>query len=119
MDRKSCLRSLAVLPITAFAGKFSIQQSKLMNMELNDLNKITDQLGPSDKMPVLFVGHGNPMNAITKNSYSETWAKMGKELPLPRAILCISAHWLTSGTAVTMTDRPETIHDFGGFPDKL
>lgn len=73
----------------------------------------------SDKMPVLFVGHGNPMNAITDNIYRKSWTEMGQQLPVPKAILCISAHWLTRGTAVTMTDHPQTIHDFGGFPQEL
>jgi 4,5-DOPA dioxygenase extradiol len=73
----------------------------------------------TDKMPVLFVGHGNPMNAITDNLYSQTWQALGKKLTTPKAILCISAHWLTQGTAVTMAEHPKTIHDFGGFPDAL
>ncbi len=88
-------------------------------MELNDLNKIASNFGTSEQMPVLFVGHGNPMNAITNNEYSKSWAEIGKTLTLPKAILCVSAHWLTNGTAVTMTDYPKTIHDFGGFPDEL
>lgn len=88
-------------------------------MNLNELNTVTGNFGQSDKMPVLFVGHGNPMNAITNNSYRKTWVEIGKNLPFPKAILCVSAHWLTKGTSVTMTDKPETIHDFGGFPDEL
>jgi 4,5-DOPA dioxygenase extradiol len=72
------------------------------------------------KMPVLFVGHGNPMNAIEKNSFSETWKVLGKSLPKPKAILSISAHWLTYGeTMITSMDMPRTIHDFGGFPKSL
>lgn len=107
MNRKDFLRSLALLPL---AGT---------SMELNDLNKLSEFFGTTDQMPVLFVGHGNPMNAITENAYSKSWAQMGRKLPEPRAILCISAHWLTNGTAVTMTDKPKTIHDFGGFPEPL
>ncbi len=69
-------------------------------------------------MPVLFVGHGNPMNAITENEFTEGWRRMAQHLE-PRAILCISAHWETRGTRVTMTPKPRTIHDFGGFPREL
>ncbi len=70
-------------------------------------------------MPVLFVGHGSPMNGIELNSFSSTWVDLGKAIPRPRACLCISAHWLTVGTHVTAMQMPPTIHDFGGFPDEL
>jgi 4,5-DOPA dioxygenase extradiol len=70
-------------------------------------------------MPVLFVGHGTPMNAIEDNDFSRGWREVGKVLPRPRAILCISAHWETWGALVTATDKPRTIHDFGGFPGAL
>ena len=73
----------------------------------------------SQKMPVLFIGHGNPMYAIEPNVYSHAWEELGKSLPKPKAILAISAHWLTEGTSVTAMEQPETIHDFGGFPQKL
>ena len=70
-------------------------------------------------MPVLFVGHGNPMYAIEENEFVYSWRKLGESLPRPKAILCISAHWETNGTFVTAMSNPPTIHDFGGFPQEL
>src|ERR1035438_9247269 len=70
-------------------------------------------------MPVIFFGHGNPMNAISQNVYTEAWARIGQELPRPKAILSLSAHWYTSQTGVTINTAPRTIHDFGGFPREL
>lgn len=70
-------------------------------------------------MPVLFVGHGNPMNAIETNEFTRQWVILGETLPRPKAILCISAHWETKGTYVTAMQKPQTIHDFGGFPQAL
>jgi 4,5-DOPA dioxygenase extradiol len=71
------------------------------------------------KMPVLFLGHGNPMNAIEDNEFVRGWVDMGKSLPKPASILCISAHWETRGTNITAMKMPPTIHDFGGFPKEL
>src|SRR5690349_3199077 len=67
----------------------------------------------------IFVGHGNPMNALQVNAYTEAWRRIGEELPRPEAILSVSAHWFVPGTSVTAVDAPRTIHDFGGFPREL
>jgi len=71
------------------------------------------------RMPVVFVGHGNPMNAIEANDFHASWRQLGRSLPQPKAVLCISAHWETDGVSVTAGARPETIHDFHGFPRQL
>ena len=80
----------------------------------------TKGLGEEEvKIPVLFIGHGSPMNAIEDNEFSLRWQQMGKEIPTPKAVVVISAHWLTKGTLVTAMPNPKTIHDFGGFPQAL
>lgn len=87
---------------------------------LSSLSTFASGLKDSAKLiPVLFIGHGSPMNAIEDNEYSQAWEKLGKALPLPKAVLCVSAHWLTKGTFVTAMEKPKTIHDFGGFPQAL
>lgn len=70
-------------------------------------------------LPAFFFGHGNPMNAIASNGYTEAWRRLGQEMPRPKAILSISAHWFVPGTGVTISTAPRTIHDFGGFPSEL
>jgi 4,5-DOPA dioxygenase extradiol len=71
------------------------------------------------RMPIIFLGHGNPMNAISKNDYTQAWSDLGRKLPKPKAILSISAHWYIPGVALTAMADPQTIHDFGGFPEQL
>ncbi|WP_449369428.1 4,5-DOPA-extradiol-dioxygenase [Aestuariibaculum sediminum] len=88
-------------------------------MSLKDLDKMTADLNNTSKMPVLFLGHGSPMNAIEDNEFVSSFRKLGQELTKPHAILCISAHWETKGTHVTAMQHPRTIHDFGGFPQAL
>ena len=88
-------------------------------MKLNDLKNITDGFTSSDIMPVLFTGHGSPMNGIEENIFTDYWKKLGREIAKPTAVLCISAHWLTRGTRITAMNFPKTIHDFGGFPQEL
>jgi 4,5-DOPA dioxygenase extradiol len=107
MDRKSFLKSLALLP---FAGAA---------MKLKELDKLTAPFNSTEQMPVLFLGHGSPMNAIEENEFTKSWNALGKSIPKPTAILCISAHWETKGTLVTAMPKPQTIHDFGGFPQEL
>jgi 4,5-DOPA dioxygenase extradiol len=107
MSRKDFLGLLAFAPLTG------------ISMKLNALNSITSSFGATEKMPVLFLGHGSPMNAIEENEFVAGFRKMGNELPKPKAILVVSAHWETRGTFVTAMQNPRTIHDFGGFPKAL
>lgn len=107
MDRKTFLKTLALLPLTAAA------------MKIYELNKMTEPFGKTKKMPVLFLGHGSPMNAIEENEFVTGFRNIAKDIPKPNAILCISAHWETKGTYVTAMQNPPTIHDFGGFPQEL
>lgn len=87
---------------------------------LSEFNKMTSGLEKKDYvMPVFFIGHGSPINGIEDNEFSQEWAQMAKEIPVPAAVLVISAHWLTEGTLVTAMESPRTIHDFVGFPEPL
>lgn len=107
MKREHFLKSLALLPLAAAA------------MKLSELNTMTQSFGSTDKMPVLFLGHGSPMNAIEENEFVTGFRNIGRQIRKPNAILCISAHWETRGTFVTAMKNPPTIHDFGGFPKAL
>jgi 4,5-DOPA dioxygenase extradiol len=107
MKRSNFIKSLAILPFMTTTTKLSA------------LKKLTDSFTATEKMPVLFLGHGSPMNAITDNNFVAEFKKLGKTLQTPKAILCISAHWETKGTFVTAMEFPKTIHDFGGFPQAL
>lgn len=87
---------------------------------LKDLYKWNEQLATKDSlMPLLFVGHGSPMNGIEENEFSGGWKRLGKDIPVPTAVLVVSAHWYTRGTKITAMNAPRTIHDFGGFPRAL
>ncbi|TRW25756.1 4,5-DOPA dioxygenase extradiol [Flavobacterium zepuense] len=89
-------------------------------MSLHSFKNWTDGLGEVDKkLPVLFIGHGSPMNGIEDNEFSQIWAAMGRQISRPKAVIVISAHWLTRGTHITAMEEPKTIHDFGGFPQAL
>lgn len=89
-------------------------------MNLKALSNLSNTFEGSGKMPMLFVGHGNPMNAIVQNDFHKKWISIGLELPQPKAILVVSAHWMTNHkTKVTAMSTPKTIHDFGGFPQEL
>lgn len=87
---------------------------------LSAFNKFTNDLKEQEQvMPVLFIGHGSPMNGIEDNEFSRRWTQMAKEIPTPKAVLVVSAHWFSKGTHITAMDFPKTIHDFGGFPQAL
>ena len=106
MERKQFIKSVAM-------GAIGIST-------LSAFKKFTDGLPEQEKlMPVLFVGHGSPMNGILDTEFSRRWTKIATEIPEPLAVLVISAHWFTNGTKITAMDFPKTIHDFGGFPQEL
>ena len=87
---------------------------------LSAFRSFTNNLGEQEQiMPVLFIGHGSPMNGIEDTEFSRRWSQMAKEIPTPKAVLVVSAHWFTKGTQITAMDFPKTIHDFGGFPQEL
>lgn len=102
-----------------FLKLLGLSSINLSMNSLNDLKRISDLFPLSQRMPVLFLGHGSPMNAIEENQFTKGFQNISKTLPKPNAIICVSAHWFTKGTKVTAMEIPKTIHDFGGFPQEL
>lgn len=107
MERKTFLKWLALLPATGIL------------MKLRTFGDSVSELPSTGLMPVLFLGHGSPMNAIEENIFVQGFRRVAMEIPKPQAILVVSAHWETRGTQVTAMPKPPTIHDFGGFPREL
>jgi 4,5-DOPA dioxygenase extradiol len=108
MKRIDFLKRLSIVPFTT------------QTMNLQDLKNITDNFSKSDRMPSVFIGHGSPMNALADNNFTHSLHTLGKSIERPRAILVISAHWLTMNrTYVSVNPAPQTIYDFGGFPKEL
>jgi 4,5-DOPA dioxygenase extradiol len=106
MKREQFIKTI----ITGAAGMTTLSAFKSFTGGLKEQEQV---------MPVLFIGHGSPMNGIEDTEFSRRWTQMAKEIPIPKAVLVVSAHWFTKGTQITAMDFPKTIHDFGGFPKEL
>lgn len=107
MKRKHFLQSLAAVPLL------------YGSMKLTQLNQLTEDFSASKKTPLLFIGHGHPMNALLDNSFTQRLGKLGKDIEKPNAVMVVSAHWETRGTYVSVNSTPKTIYDFGRFDDRL
>lgn len=107
MNRKEFIRTIGLITTGG------------ISMNLQSLKQATDSFAATPLMPVFFIGHGSPMNGIEDNEFSHRWEQLGQEIPTPKAVLVVSAHWLTRGTHITDMSFPKTIHDFGGFPQAL
>lgn len=107
MNRRRFLKTM--IPLSVLGSSFG----------LKEFSRISGDLSSTDEFPMLFLGHGSPMNAIEDNEFVQGFKSVAEKLPVPHAILCVSAHWETRGTRVTAMKQPKTIHDFGGFPQAL
>ena len=125
MQRRPLIRSGIALAATAMGIPMSLTSAAPSSTPVSTISRL-DPLNDwplSERQPVMFLGHGSPMNAIEDNAYRRSWQVLGTELlergPRPRLVLCISAHWITRGWWLTGMAQPRTIHDFGGFPQAL
>jgi 4,5-DOPA dioxygenase extradiol len=107
MERKQFLKLLTLFPFIPTA------------MKINELENITNSFSTSEKLPLLFIGHGHPMNALFDNDFTQTLTKIGNSIEKPNAIIVVSAHWETNGTFISVNPQPKAIYDFGGFDERL